>query len=235
MIKKLRKFEPIGTISYVNSLAYLPEKFSRSYGDMRAYNERYFGNKEIYYDKVFTSWLPKARNDLVKQMYGDWIFFLDTDLEFEPDSFVRLLKIMQKYDTPVLSGLYVYKKEPHFPIISSWNDVKEKYEMTIEWPKDAEIIPIDGAGAGCLLIKKWVFSLIYKELHQLPFEVSAENSEDMSFFKRLRKVGVQAYCAPQVQFGHADTIAHYYDPSKFENLPIARTEGMKITEEKIIR
>ena len=219
-MNSLRTLDAIGTIAYVAGIQFLPEKFAFAYGEMRSYNGQYLEKKDkfIYYDRVMSSWLPRARNDLVKQMRGDWILMLDSDMTFDPDIAERMLFIMDKYQAPVLTGLYVQKKPPYFPVLYSWNEEKQVYQIVLSWQKDAEIIPVDAAGAGCLLVRKFVFNLIWEKLHEDPFTIIGNNSEDMSFFSRLRKIGIGVYCAPNIRCSHLSTKEIDYDLSLFPGI-----------------
>ena len=206
-MNNLRNLKALGTVSYVSTGQSVPERFSYSYAQMLAYNTKHLekDDKFVYYDRLMSSWLPRARNDLVKSLLGEWIFMLDSDLEFEPDTLEQMLHILNKYEAPVLTGVYPYKKKPNLPVLYSWNEKRKIYEVIGKWPKDVEIFQVDAAGAGCLLVRKFVFDMIWDKLNQDPFDVIGNNSEDMSFFSRLRKIGVGVYCAPQIKFSHLST------------------------------
>ena len=126
-MKTLRKINQIGTVAYVSGIPYLPEKFLASYSQMREYNALHLGS--VYYTRETSSWIPRARNEITGQIRGDWLFFLDTDLTFDPDCLEQMLRIMNKYEAPVVTGFYVQKKKPHLPILSSWNEEKKVYEI----------------------------------------------------------------------------------------------------------
>jgi hypothetical protein len=216
-MNNLRKIDILGTVAYVASAPFTQERFCFSYAQMVGYNTSHIDtqDRKIYYDRQQISWLPRGRNDIVKSMRGEWVFMLDADLEFDPDVLERMLHIMEKYDTPVLTGLYVHKKYPHFPVLYSHNDQRGVYEIIAKWDEGAEFFQVDAAGAGCLLIKKFVFDLIWEKLNQDPFDVMNKNGEDMSFFNRLREIGVGVYCAPQVRFSHLAINPLEYDDRRF--------------------
>lgn len=211
-MQNLRYLKAIGTVSYVSTGQSVSERFSYSYAQMLAYNSKHLEKDGfIYYDRLMSSWLPRARNDLVKSLLGEWIFFLDADLEFYPDILEQMLRIFNKYQCPVLTGIYPYKKKPNLPVLYSWNERRKIYEVIGKWPQDVELFQVDAAGAGCLLIHNSVFHKIWEELKQDPFDVIGNNSEDMSFFSRLRKVGISVYATPQVKLSHLTTEGLSYD------------------------
>lgn len=215
-MSNLRNFKAIGTVAYGATVSTVYEKFSFSYAQMREYNATHLvkdRSEFIYYDRQQISWIPRARNDMVKSMRGDWIFMLDADLEFEPDVLERMLYIMDKYQAPVLTGLYVHKKKPGFPVAYFHNDRKKKYEIIAKWEGNPEIFQVDAAGAGALLVKKFVFNYIWEKLNEDPFDVIKKLGEDFSFFDRLRRCGVGVYCTPQVKFTHLGVSGHEYNPN----------------------
>jgi hypothetical protein len=71
-----------------------------------------------------------------------------------------------------------------------------------DYDPDAQLIEIGSAGAGCLLVRKKIYKRIYEELKEGPFTATAPHSEDHSFFKRLYKLGIKAFLAPQIECPH---------------------------------
>lgn len=213
----LRKRDAIGTVAYVASSPFVMERFCFSYAKMLVYSQQHLDTKDnfIYVDRQQMSWLPRGRNDVIKSMRGDWVFMLDADLEFEADSLIRMINIFEKYQAPVLTGLYVHKKKPHFPVLYFHNAKRHAYELIAAWKGNPDIFQVDASGGGCLLIRKFVFNMIWDKLNEDPFDPIAKLGEDFSFFDRLRRVGVGVYCAPQIKFSHIDTVPIEYDSSNF--------------------
>jgi GT2 family glycosyltransferase len=208
----LKKRNAIGTIAYVATAPFTMERFCYSYGKMIGYNTSHLETEDkfIYYDRQQVSWIPRGRNDIVKSMRGDWLFMLDADLEFEPDSFARLLEVAEKYQAPVLTGLYVMKKKPHYPIIYSHNAKRKVYELIAKW-SPTDIFQVDAAPGGFLFIRKFVFNMIWDKLNEDPFTPIKVLGEDFSFFDRLRRIGVGVYCAPNIQISHLNVVNEDYD------------------------
>lgn len=213
-MNNLRKTDILGTVAWVATAPFVQERFCYSLAEMVSYNTTHLEteNKKIYYDHQQMSWLPRGRNDIVKSMRGDWVFMLDADMEFEPDCLSEMLKIMNKYNAPVVTGLYVHKKKPYFPVLYSHNTKRKVYEIIAKWDGNPDIFQVDASGAGCLLIKKFVFNLIWNKLNEDPFDVIAKLGEDFSFFDRLSRVGVGVYCAPKIKFTHLGIQGYNYNP-----------------------
>lgn len=192
----------IGTVGIMSGIHSLPTPFIKSLIDMINYNHEYLlgENEQIFYSFASISYHSMARNNLAREIRGNWILMLDTDQTFSPDVLVRLLWLADKYKVDVLSGLYHIKIEPYNPVIYKLND-EDRFEHIIGWDKDKEIIQIDSAGGGCLLIRNQVLKTMFGN-GMLPFAEIEGNSEDHSFFRKLKMLGIQAYCATDVRVNH---------------------------------
>lgn len=193
----------VGTVGVMGGVPELPTPFVRCFVDMANYNNEYLlgANEQIYYRVADMSYHSFARNDLVFNMQGDWLLMLDTDQTFEPDVLTRLKWLMDKHNVDVLTGLYFKKYPPYDPVI--YKDIGNwKLESMTEYDKTAEIFEIDSAGGGCLLVKASVYNAIIDKFNCMPFMEIENNSEDHSFFWRVKQLGIKAYCAPQIQVEH---------------------------------
>lgn len=195
----------------------LPTPFVKCLVDMVAYNNEYLlkENEQIYYNFVNVSYHSMARNRLAREIRGNWILMLDTDQTFSPDVLVRLLWIADQYELDVLTGLYHQKAEPYNPVIYKLNDA-DRFEHIVDWSKEKVIIQIDSAGGGCLLIRNHILKTMFGK-GMLPFAEIEGNSEDHSFFRKLKALGVQSYCAVDVRVNHLR-----WSEVDFEMMEVAR-------------
>lgn len=197
----------IGTVGYMGGVMSLPTPFVHSWQQMIEYNYEHLLNpgELIKYDRATVSYHSFARNSLVDNMYGDWLLQLDTDITFEPDLLGRMLNKMYKFDVDVLVGMYLYKSPPHAPVMYNYDPVKKEKQVLGDWQQDADLIPIKGAGAGCLLVRRRVFDKI-RATGQGPFDIyikdGAPLSEDHSFFERLWDLKIRAYWPPDIYVKH---------------------------------
>ena len=185
-----------------------PSHWVDSYVDMINFNHRYLatGKDEfIHYIKPTVSYHETARNQLVEQMLGNWLFMLDTDHTFAPDILMRLLAIMDDKKIDVLSGVYQYKFRPHNVVAGDWQigedgrvGVKALESLYIE----QDIQQVGVVPGGCLLVKKKVFDAIKKHYKRAPFDIIQGLSEDYSFCFRCRELGIPVYLAPRVECHH---------------------------------
>jgi GT2 family glycosyltransferase len=199
----MKNIVTVGTVGIMGGVASIPTPFMKSLIDMIQYNDEYLlgANEQIFYNTAVMSYHSMARNHLVYDMRGDWLLMLDTDQTFEPDLLTRLKWVMDKNNLDVLTGLYFKKYEPYNPVI--YKDIGDwKLETIDEWDKSKEIIEIDSAGGGCLLAKAQVYNAIIDKFNEMPFLEIPNNSEDNSFFWRLKQSGIKAYCSPHIQTKH---------------------------------
>ena len=205
----------VGTIGYMGGVMALPEPFVWSWTEMIQYNHDYVCDpgERIYYIRATNSFHSFARNTLVKQFKGDWLLMLDTDHAFEPDILGRMMKtIALKPEVQVLTALYQYKGAPHAPKLYRFGKDYKDFNVLGKWdiPKSRDkvggkyLVPIDLAGAGCLLVKREVFERMNKRFKQEPFDIIPPYGEDNSFFLRLKKLGIQAYCDPTIEYHHLE-------------------------------
>lgn len=185
----------------------LPSPFVWSWTQMIQYNNEYLTapNERVHYIRSVNSYHSFARNNLVKQMKGDWLLMLDTDHAFDPDIVARLLKIMQDIPTvKVLTAIYQYVTPPYSPKLYRFTQRGRNLTPLGKWEKFDEryLVPIDAAGAGCLLVRKEVFQEIECVFKCQPFDIHPPFSEDNSFFWRLKKLNIPAFCDPSIEYRH---------------------------------
>jgi GT2 family glycosyltransferase len=201
----------LGSIGIMSGIPFCHSEFMISLAKMIQYCSEYVcGQGEIIH--LVTSDISfhmTARNNLCKDMLGDWLLMLDTDHAFGPDLLARMLYAFENYRVDgeridVLSALYHYRVPPFMPVLYTVNDEKKLCTIT-NWDAGTLLVPIDAAGAGCLLIRRSVISRIINELGEEPFSIIPPYSEDNSFFIRLRTLGIKAYCAPYIESLHLRT------------------------------
>ena len=146
-----------------------------------------------------------ARNNLATmslQMEADYVFWLDSDMVFRPDTLIRMMDTLKKNDLDILTGLYFRRVPPYSPVlfdrltmihdICHWSEFK-----TI--PDD--LFEVGGCGFGCVLMKTDVF-LDVQSKHGNMFAPIANNGEDVAFCLRARDCGFKIYCDPSIICGH---------------------------------
>lgn len=202
----------LGTISYPAGVFALPVEFWWSDKLMTAYNsEMLCGPDEyIHYDYTRKSFHATARNDLVGGMRGDWLLMLDTDHQFGPDLTARLLDRLNAFEVDVVAGIYTFKQPPYLPVAYQFNEKTGLGRVIGDWNPTGEgvlgneLIQADALGAGCLMVRARVYDRIFEELRERPFDSVRQLGEDMSFFERLKRLGIKTYFDPRIESKHLE-------------------------------
>lgn len=155
-----------------------------------------------------SSLIYDSRNQLARQAQVegyDYIFWLDSDMIFEPDVLVRLKEAIK--DKDIVCGKYYGRRAPFRPIIYSRVEYEEcelgvipVSENYYNSPKEG-MFEIEGCGFGCVLMKTAVATDVQSK-YGLPFSPLAGFGEDLSFCYKARKAGYKIYCEPAIKLGH---------------------------------
>lgn len=201
--------QPVGTVAYLGGLQAVLEPFCWAWGQMVQLNAEFMCDpgRYVHYDKATVSLHSFARNSLVERFLGDWLLQLDTDHAFEPDLAVRLVSLLEQHrdvGVGVISGVYCHRAGPRSPVIYEWNASGTGLLPIGDWDEHARLLQVGSAGAGALLVRRWVYDRIRDELCEDPFTVRHPLGEDHSFFQRCRDLEVPVYAAMQVESPHLD-------------------------------
>ena len=146
-----------------------------------------------------------ARNDLATmalQMDADYVFWLDSDMVFRPDTLIRMMDTLQKHDLDILTGLYFRRVPPYSPVLFDRLDIKRNICNWSEFKTiPYDLFEVGGCGFGCVLMRTDVFMDVQSK-HGNMFAPIANNGEDIAFCWRARDCGFKIYCDPSVICGH---------------------------------
>lgn len=136
----------------------------------------------------------RNRNLSVMNMAGDWVFFLDDDQAFEPDT---LLKLLER-EVDIVQALTPQRVPPFAPHAYKWINEDYKRADVHEVPETG-ISEWDGVACGCLLVRKQVFEKVaYPWFAVLP----EGRSDDLYFCKKARDAGFKCYIDSDTRSGH---------------------------------
>ena len=158
----------------------------------------------------------RIANFFVNNTDYEWLFFLDSDIGFDPESVLKLMSLQKS----IACAAYPMKTIPI------------RYNYTVAQPEQRQgsLVKIDSMGMGFVLIHRSVFADISKkygaELKYIP-EVNSSNvepsreeilnsyhyflemkqnqhylAEDISFFHRARTVGHTAWLDTSINLSH---------------------------------
>jgi hypothetical protein len=190
----------IGTIGIMGGVPVVPTEFAKCLCNLQEFNRTNLlaPNEEIKTVWATVSTHAIARNSLVEQREGDWLFMLDTDMTFEPDTLARLLRVAEETQTDVVCGVYHFGSPPYLPVMYAWVEALGNYQQLVKW-EDSGPFAIGASGGGCLLVKSTVFDRIGGN----PFAVAPPfATDDFPFFEKCRVAGITCACDPRVKCGH---------------------------------
>lgn len=152
------------------------------------------------------SLIYNSRNDLATQaILGgfNYVLWLDSDMVFQPDLFVRLKQVMDDNDLDILSGLYFRRTHPFTPVLYDHLEVTAEGEC--EW-SDLDELPdhlfeCGGCGFGGVLIKTSVLATVREKYIDM-FTPVFHMGEDLSFCWRARQCGFKVWVDPGIELGH---------------------------------
>jgi len=179
--------------------------------------------KDIHVHAIYTSYdslVQRARNSLFKLAleggYDD-LFFIDSDVEWEPEWFFRLLERPE----PIIGAALVKKSEKESYTVK----VLEKH-LTLS--DDKKLLEVNGIGTGFMKIsrfaleKLWEISAPYKsegEEHRMICDIKVENgdliSEDYIICNKWKGLGYKIWMDPTITINHIGIKKYKGDVSSY--------------------
>lgn len=170
-----------------------------------------------------------ARNQVARafleQHDTDRIFWIDADMQWEPDQFLRLLTLSYKY--PVVCATYPMKRADAAFVVK--HPDLQNFEMN-----QHGLLKVQGVGLGFTIVtreafervaetKPWTYSPTsagegkYRDIFELRKTKDAQGrvtgqGEDMAFFDDLRALGYDIWLDPTIQLGHVGSFVYTADP-----------------------
>lgn len=170
--------------------------------------------------------LVDARNKAIEGFLagkGDWLFSIDTDMGFAPDTIERLLTAADKTDRPIVGGLCFaqrettddglsgYRTSPRVTIMD-WVETADgsRFMGRTNYPVNA-VVQCAATGAACVLIHRSVFERIRDEhgpvwYNRIPGTDGKLLGEDISFCVRAGAVNVPVHVHTGVKTTHLKNV-----------------------------
>ena len=178
-------------------------------------NNIHHGLLTLTNSSLITQARSKIANFFINNTEHEYLFFLDSDIGFNPDDVLKLMS----HQVPIVSGAYPMKIIP------------ERYCVDVVQPEErhGDLLKINGNGMGFVLIHRQVFLDIAKHYPNLKYvpsdyhsdtphspeemnnsfhffaEQQSENgfmSEDKSFFHRAKQVGYNMFLDTSIRLNH---------------------------------
>lgn len=171
-----------------------------------------------------TDGLADARNTAVKEFLADsrsqWLFWVDTDMGFAPNTVDRLLEAADHAERPIVGAMCFsqIEREPDgvggwrcvaTPTVMDWAHIGNQAGFAVRWdyPRDT-VTRCHGTGSACILIHRSVFETI-GDSYGPNWYTRTRNpstgqmiSEDLSFCVRANALGLPIHVHTGVQTTH---------------------------------
>ena len=179
--------------------------------------------KDIFVHAIYTSYdslVQRARNSLVKLALDggyDDLFFIDSDIEWEPEWFFRLLNRPE----PVVGGALVKKTDTEGYTVKI-------LDKTLKYSSDKKLLEVNGVGTGFLKVSKFALEKLWEasdpytsegEKHRMVFDIQVENgeliSEDYIMCNKWQSLGYKVWLDPTITCNHIGVKKFKGDLNKF--------------------
>jgi glycosyltransferase involved in cell wall biosynthesis len=176
--------------------------------------------------------IADARNKAVLQAEGDWVWFIDTDMLFAPETLTRLLS----HRVDVVQVLCLKRHPPHEPILWEHDPVVPN-RTPIGAPR---LVEVQCLGAGGTLYRRTVFESITG-----PWFEGILGTEDTNFATKIRAAGFTMYVDLTTPVGHTTPMVVWpayvngswcvrYDAMNGQTLTIPMLEQPRIVRPSLV-
>ncbi len=174
--------------------------------------------------------LVEARNKAIRHFLedkpSDWLFWIDTDMGFEPDTVDRLMEAADPVERPIVGALCFSMRETEADGMGGWRtaptptvfdwakvpvDGQEEPQMgfAVRWDYPSNtLVRATGTGSACILIHRSVFERLQDDLgpvwyNRVPNTSTGQLiSEDLSFCLRAGAAGIPLFIHTGVRTTH---------------------------------
>ena len=150
-----------------------------------------------------------ARSDalkLAREIDAEALLFIDSDMEFQPDLYQRLLAV----DADIACGLFWTKRIPSFPTSMRKVKMPDGSDSLTNIVPNGKIMEIDACGMAATLIRK---NVIQHERFEYPaFKHLGSLGEDYYFCLHARDAGFTIKCDTSLRVAHRGDVAFNGQP-----------------------
>jgi hypothetical protein len=199
-----------------------------------------------------TDGLVQARNEAVStfldEKRADWLFWIDTDMGFAPDTIERLVDAADPAERPIVGALAFTQRETGddgmggrktaaAPTIFDWATVDDQSGFAIRYDYPANTVTrVHGTGSACILIHRPALEAIGEKFGTWYTRVPNTStgqliSEDLSFCIRANALDIPIHVHTGVRTTHQKTVwlseEHYWQERAL-NPPPAPPTNMRL-------
>ena len=181
----------------------LPAQFAHSLATLTSY-----GIEDTQISVWFNlgSLIYSSRDQIAKKALldeADLIMWFDSDMVFNPDTLIRMLKLIDE-GNDMVTGIYYRRTPPFSPVAFKTMDLNED-GTAFDWTEFDEIpdglFEVGACGFGCVLMKTEIFVAVFAKFG-LMFTPIANCGEDIAFCWRARQCGYKIIADPSISLGH---------------------------------
>lgn len=174
--------------------------------------------------KYGTDGLVESRNRAVQEFLqdnrGDWLWWVDTDMGFGPDTVDRLFAAADAEARPIVGGLCFSQREMGpdglgghqvglVPTTYRWTTHKGQQGFAVIWdyPRNT-LLKVHGTGSACILIHRSVFERMLERFGPVWYDRVSNSStgqmvsEDLSFCLRANALDIPIFVHTGVPTSH---------------------------------
>jgi hypothetical protein len=214
-------------VAYVHDNRNLTHSWHKSMMELRDYDDAMHGRVKAggYIAMRFgTDGLTQARNEAVRafleQDNADWLFWVDTDMGFLPDTIDRLMDAAHPTDRPIVGALCFSLRETDHdgmggfrtlvtPTVMDWAKVNGQMGWTVRQDiPDNTVTRVGGTGAACILMHRSAFEQIEKAHGRVWYDRVPNTTtgqligEDLSFCLRAGALNIPIHVHTGVPTTH---------------------------------
>lgn len=168
----------------------------------------------------------QAAFEMWERVGTDWALWVDSDIVLTQEVLKKLWDAADKASRPVVSGVYFISKHMEstlmMPMPAIFYEGDSEYEIKHVHPLPRnQVIKIDSAGLGLVLMHKSVIKSLWDKFGEKDF-VFAENNasgeqfigEDITFFRKLKAAGVPVVAVTSALVKHMKRFSYddaYYN------------------------
>ena len=175
------------------------------------YLPSYSATKHLY--------VAENRNNMVaeflRESNADWLWVLDTDIEFAPDTCARLLAVADPVEAPIVAAAYWQNYDEDGRALTWHAATPEGLRLFRSLPQLDGPIEIGSCGMGCTLIHRSVFERLSEAHRDDPWRwfghdiipgLEERAGEDVTFCMRARDAGFRIV-------GHCGVTVEHFKPT----------------------